>query len=313
MCHLFDKYQDTSTPNYKRRDFITTLSKAAAGTAMLNIPFLSKANSLVNTSTSITVGEIMDLFIKQVPGAPLANTVDTLKSGSRNTAVTGIITTMFATIEIIQKAIAANSNFIIAHEPTFYNHTDETDWLKADEVYQFKKDLLDKHNIAIWRNHDYVHSLAADGVREGVLAQLDWKRFDKGKGDNLIFERPVSLQVLIQYLKDKLGIPMVRYIGNSSQMCQNILLMPGASGGKSQITAIIKNKPDVLVCGEVQEWETAEYVRDALATGAQLSLVILGHIASEEPGSEWMANWLKKNIPDVPVTHLATGNSLQFA
>ena len=70
--------------------------------------------------------------------------------------------------------------------------------------------------------------------------------------------------------------------------------MPGASGGKSQITAISKNKPDVLICGEVQEWETAEYVRDAEAKGDALSLIVLGHIASEEPGSEWMKNWLQK-------------------
>ena len=89
--------------------------------------------------------------------------------------------------------------------------------------------------------------------------------------------------------------------------------MPGASGGRSHITAIRKNKPDVLVCGEIQEWETAEYVRDARATGEQIALIVLGHIASEEPGSEWMLNWLQKNVPGVPVTHIPAGNSLQFA
>lgn len=303
---------DSFMLNYKRRDFIATLSKAAGGMAILNIPFFSKANGFINTQAAITVGEIMDLFIKQVPGAPLANTVDTLKSGSRDITVTGIVTTMFSTIEVIKKAIDAKANFIIAHEPTFYNHADETDWLKEDEVYQYKQDLLHKHNIAVWRNHDYVHSLTADGVREGVLAQLDWKRFDVGKGENLTFTRSVSLQVLIQHLKDKLGIQMVRYIGDLTQSCQKVLLMPGASGGRRQIKGLIKNKPDVLVCGEIQEWETAEYVRDARAEGRQLSLVVLGHIASEEPGSAFMANWVKKNIPGIPVTHIPAGNSLQF-
>jgi len=280
---------------------------------LLNIPFLSSAMHYGSKRTSVTVGEVMDLFIKQVPGAPLPNTVDTLKTGSRETVITGMVTTMFATIDVINKAIAAKANFIIAHEPTFYNHADETDWLKGDEVYQYKKELLDKHNIAVWRNHDYVHSLAADGVREGVLAQLDWKRFDTGKGENLVFAHPVSLQTLILHLKDKLNIPMVRYIGNDLQPCQKVLLMPGASGGRSHITAIRKNKPDVLVCGEIQEWETAEYVRDARATGEQIALIVLGHIASEEPGSEWMLNWLQKNVPGVPVTHIPAGNSLQFA
>jgi putative NIF3 family GTP cyclohydrolase 1 type 2 len=305
-------FQTTTVFSPERRDFIITLSKVAAGAALLNIPLLGKAAHLNGRRASITVGEVMDLFINQVPGAPLPNTVDTIKAGSRDTVVTGIITTMFATIDVINKAINEKANFIIAHEPTFYNHTDEKDWLKDDKVYQYKRDLLVNNNIAVWRNHDYVHSLAADGVREGVLAQLDWKRFDTGKGENLVFAHPVSLQALIDYLKEKLSIPIVRYIGNESQMCQKVLLMPGASGGRNQITAISKNQPDVMVCGEVQEWETAEYVRDARAAGEQLSLVVLGHIASEEPGSEWMANWLKKNVPGVPVTHIPAGNSLQF-
>ena len=34
-----------------------------------------------------------------------------------------------------------------------------------------------------------------------------------------------------------------------------------------QIQAIERVKPDVLICVEIQEWETAEYVRDALAKG----------------------------------------------
>src|SRR3954466_8833792 len=137
-----DNAQNDTTIFYcKRRSFIATLSKVAAGTAILNIPVSSKANPFVNTSASVTVGEIIDLFIKQVPGAPLANTVDTLKAGSRDAIVPGIITTMFATIEVIQKAIDAKANLIIAHEPTFYNHTDETDWLKAAYVYRYKKDL----------------------------------------------------------------------------------------------------------------------------------------------------------------------------
>jgi len=304
--------RSTTVSSPERRDFIITLSKVAAGAALLNIPLLGKAAHFSGRRASVTVGEVMDLFINQVPGAPLPNTVDTIKAGSRDTVITGIITTMFATIDVINKAINEKANFIIAHEPTFYNHTDEKDWLKDDKVYQYKKDLLVNNNIAVWRNHDYVHSLAADGVREGVMAQLDWNRFDTGKGENLVFAHPVSLQALIDYLKEKLSIPIVRYIGNESQMCQKVLLMPGASGGRNQITAISKNQPDVMVCGEVQEWETAEYVRDARAAGEQLSLVVLGHIASEEPGSEWMANWLKKNVPGVPVTHIPAGNSLQF-
>ena len=88
--------------------------------------------------------------------------------------------------------------------------------------------------------------------------------------------------------------------------------MPGAAGGKNQIEAIIKNRPDVLLCGEIQEWETAEYVRDAQTKGEKLSLIVMGHIASEEPGSEYMAEWLRKKIPGIKVTHVTANNSLSF-
>lgn len=296
-----------------RRKFITELTKATGAAALLTLPVMSRAADSVYKTDAVTVGDIMDLFIKQVPDAPIPNTVDTLKSGSRDLQVKGIITTMFATVDVIKKAIAANANFIIAHEPTFYNHQDETDWLQNDEVYQYKAGLLQKHNIAVWRNHDYIHSLKEDGVGEGVLNQLGWKQYYDNNDYAIVNVPAMSLQALIQHAKNKLGIKEVRYIGNLNQSCKKILLLPGAAGGRTQIGMMSKTKPDVLICGEVSEWETAEYVRDARAEGKSLSLLVLGHIASEEPGSEWMMNWLKQNVPGIPVTHIPPGNSLSFA
>jgi putative NIF3 family GTP cyclohydrolase 1 type 2 len=218
---------------------------------------------------------------------------------------------MFATLEVIQKAIALGANFIIAHEPTFYNHLDETNWLENDDVYRYKANLLQKHQIAIWRNHDYIHTHIPDGIVSAVVARLGWTTY-YSSGNGMALLPGISLKSLIQHAKDKLGIATVRYIGDLGQSCKKILLMPGAAGGKRQIEAMIKRKPDVLVCGEIQEWETAEYVRDAQTKGEKLSLVALGHIASEEPGSEYMAGWLNKKIPAVKTTHVPATNSLSF-
>ncbi len=66
------------------------------------------------------------------------------------------------------------------------------------------------------------------------------------------------------------------------------------------------------MCGEIQEWETAEYVRDAREKGQQFSLIVLGHIASEEPGSQYMVTGLKEKVPGVKVTHVPAKNSLSF-
>jgi putative NIF3 family GTP cyclohydrolase 1 type 2 len=295
-----------------RRKFIYNVG-AAIGTGMvLSIPTVSKAMDMINKSENYTVKQIIDLFMKQVPGAPFPNTVDTLKSGSPDTVVTGIVTTMFATIDVIRKAIGLGANFIIAHEPTFYNHVDATAWLKDDDVFQYKMGLLNKHNIAIWRNHDTIHTLKPDGVTKGVLEQLAWQQYADKDIPNILTFPKTPLKDLVAHAKDKLRIEKVRYVGDPDQVCTKVLFIPGAAGGTRQIEGIMKVKPDVLICGEISEWETAEYVRDARAKGDNLSLVVLGHIASEEPGSEFMLQWLKENVPSVKSTHIYCENSLAF-
>jgi len=75
-----------------------------------------------------------------------------------------------------------------------------------------------------------------------------------------------------------------------------------------QISIVEKEKPDVLVVGEVHEWETAEYIRDGLALGSKTSLIVLGHSVSEEPGMEWLVEWLQPKIPELSIHHVGSGN-----
>jgi putative NIF3 family GTP cyclohydrolase 1 type 2 len=294
-----------------RRTFVQKIS-IAAGTMLLSPPLMSFG---VNHTTNKkwTVGEVMDLFLTEISGAPFPNTVDTLKAGSRENEVRGIVTTMFATIPVIHQAIKLGANFIIAHEPTFYSHLDDTDWLQNNEVYQHKAKLLDQHRISVWRNHDYIHSHKPDGVYSGVLDELGWKEFTKEDAPWNVTLPPTRLYDLIKQLKSKLRINSVRYIGDNDQLCRKILLMPGAAGGRRQITAINEQKPDVAIVGELQEWETAEYIRDARASGKKISLVVLGHTDSEDGGSIFMRDWLKQRIPELSATHVHSGNPFRFA
>ncbi|RYY10932.1 MAG: NGG1p interacting factor NIF3 [Chitinophagaceae bacterium] len=301
--------QEMSISGQTRRKFISITGKALASAALLS-PAISGFST--PAPAAITVGDVMDAFIAEVPGAPFEKTVDTLKAGKREINVTGIITTMFATLEIIQKAISTGVNFIIPHEPVFYNHLDQTDWLESDDVYRYKSALLKKHNIAVWRNHDYIHSHVPDGVDTNVVKRLGWAGFYDAK-TGVAAIPPMNLQQLIGHMKTALQIKMLRYIGSPQLLCKKIVLMPGASGGQRHIREIEKHKPDVLICGEVQEWETAEYVRDARTKGDKIALIVLGHIPSEEPGSEYMAEWLKKKFPSLKTAHVPAENPFSFA
>src|SRR5882762_8051375 len=102
---------------YKRRDFLGNVVKASAAGIMVN-PVLSHFTVM----ETLTVSQVIERILAEVPGGKLTETVDTLKSGSGDQAVTGIVTTMFATVKVIQAAAKIKANFIIAHEPSFYNH-----------------------------------------------------------------------------------------------------------------------------------------------------------------------------------------------
>jgi putative NIF3 family GTP cyclohydrolase 1 type 2 len=298
--------------SWKRREFVTTLITTAGAFPLLFVPGAGEAMPPKQPADPLTVQQIIDLILKSIPDAPFTSTVDTIKAGSADTAVTGIVTTMFATNEVIEKAAALGANFIIAHEPTFYNHPDDTNWLRNNPEYEFKSGLLKKHNMVIWRFHDYIHAHKPDGVLMGVLTALGWEKQYDAQKPNIITIPSATLRQIIELFKKKLHIEHVKVIGDLSQSCNRIALVPGAAGGKRQIEILEKEKPDLLIVGELNEWETSEYVRDARFMGSQTALLVLGHIVSEEPGLEWTVQWLQPQLPNIKITHIPSGDAFKW-
>lgn len=297
-----------SINSWPRRKFLATSLAALAGTS-IRLP-----RAYATSTNGFTIQQVIDALLADIPGAPFPGTVDTIKSGDPSGRVKGIVTTMFATDAIIQKTIDLGANFIIAHEPTFYNHTDETSWLGADPVLQFKKNLLEKHDIVVWRFHDGIHAHIPDGIRMGVLQALGWDSYyDPSNPPLTILPSPTPLASLIDLCKKKLSIGPLKYIGDLDQPCTRVVLSPGAAGGRKHIGWIQQYQPDVFVCGELNEWETSEYIRDARYQGKKISLVVLGHSVSEEPGLEWLVPVLQKKIPGIPVKHLPSGDAFTWA
>ncbi len=288
-----------------RRAFIATSASA------LLLPSIGKSEQ-IHPPIAMTVQQVIDAILKSIPVAPIKDTVDTLKAGKPDMPVTGIVSTMFATIPVIKMAVNAKANFIIAHEPTFYNHADETAWLEKDNVWKYKTELLEKNNIAVWRFHDYWHSVRPDGVMMGVLKSLDWLKYYNADKPQIISIPALTLDDLIKHAKQKLSITNLRVIGDLTQSCKKIALLPGAAGGRRQIQLIQNESPDVLLCGESPEWETIEYIRDAQEAGLNKSLIVLGHSVSEEPGMEWLVNWLQPKVPGISVLHVPSQDPFKW-
>lgn len=256
---------------------------------------------------TLTIQQIIDSIISTIPGAPFAATVDTVKTGDPSREVTGIVTTFLANQVVLEKAIAAGANFVITHEPTFYNHHDRIDWLENHTVYQAKRKLIDNNGLVIWRFHDYWHTHQPDGIMVGMLRALKWDtQVDQEDLSIINLSASTTLRDLVADVKSKLGASHVRVIGAPDLECRRVGLMVGAPPSEWQME-LLNADIDVLLAGEINEWETSEYVRDAIAQGRRKALIVLGHAVSEEAGMAYLVEWLRERFPDVPVTHIPTG------
>ena len=286
-----------------RRDFMAGAAglTAAAG--------WSTANG--RSKSALTIQDVIDMIVAEVPGAPWEPTVDTIKSGDPTQPVTGVLTTFLATQKTVNLAAQHRMNLIITHEPSFYNHFDKTDWLIDDPVYQAKRKVLEEHNIVVWRFHDYWHAHEPDGITTGALKKLGWEAYSQPNRPRICTIPSTTLSSLALFMKRSFGSERVRVVGHGDMPCKRVGLMLGALGGQSQIEML--REVDVIVVGEVREWETTEYVRDALVQNTRaVGLIAVGHALSEEPGMAWLAEWLKPRLPGYRVVHTAAEDPFFF-
>jgi putative NIF3 family GTP cyclohydrolase 1 type 2 len=260
----------------------------------------------------LTAAEVARLIESEMPPRK-PGTLDTFKSGDESAIVRGIATTFMATLPVLRQAVEAGANLVITHEPSYYNHLDETAWLENDPVYAAKRKFLDEHGLIVWRFHDGWHLVRPDGILLGEERRLGWAEW-KVAGEERVYRLPEqTVKSLATHCKKSVGADWVRVAGNPEALCRTVGLLPGAVGGRAQIQMLMRPEVDAIVCGESPEWETCEYVRDATAAGLNKAMIVLGHANSEEAGMAYFAEWLQKRVPaHLPVTHLVAGDPFRF-
>ncbi len=275
---------------------------------LLPLILLLISTTLHSQQTSLTAEQIIEQIRKKTGVSWAGQTVDKFKTGDPETPVTGIITTMFATMDILKQAVDKGCNLIITHEPTFYNHLDDTAALVRahDPIYADKRKFIEDHNLIIWRFHDHIHMMKPDAIIAGVVHRLGWEKYQVKPGISYFIMPETSIRDLAREVKKSLEISMLRVIGDPDMKVSKIAFVPGAPGSEMQMAALAREDVEVVLIGESREWETIEYARDATEQGRQKAMIILGHVPSEEAGMEECARWLKTFLSDVPVTYIQT-------
>jgi putative NIF3 family GTP cyclohydrolase 1 type 2 len=235
-------------------------------------------------------------------------TVDKFKAGDPDTPVTGVATAMMATFDVLKKAVAENANLIITHEPTFYSHLDTTETFEAanDPVWREKEKFIAEHHLVVWRFHDHWHMMKPDGILRGMADALQWEGNESVTDPNLFVLPRMTVRDLARTIQQRIGIKTIRVVGHPDLEVTHVALLPGAAGTQRHLPLLRRDDVQVLVIGEVPEWETIEYVSDAAAEGRHKALILIGHIQSEQAGMAYCAAWLKTFIHDVPVSFVVT-------
>ena len=65
---------------------------------------------------------------------------------------------------------------------------------------------------------------------------------------------------------------------------------------------------DLIVAGEVREWENTHYAADIYTVGEKRGLVTVGRVVSEDPGMRLCAEWLKTVVKEVPARWMTVGD-----
>ena len=235
------------------------------------------------------------------------NTVDTFKAGDPDTVVTGVATSVMATLDVLRQAVAAKRNLVITHEPTFYTGTDEPGPRASDPVYLAKRAFIDEHRLVVWRFSDHWLARQPGEFTRALAETLGWTAGRDPAREWLFTIPQTTVGAVAAHVRERLQLRGgMRLVGRAETQVRRVVLSPGTTDLASTVARL--GDADLVVSGEPREWEAVEYVADTAVSGAPRSLLTIGRIVSEEPGMRACAAWLRTVLGNVPVDALAIGD-----
>jgi len=251
-------------------------------------------------------------------------TRDKVLYGNPELDCTGIVTTCFASVEVIRKAARLGANLIIVHEALFWNRGDKTEWLSENQVFLEKKKLLDDTGIVVWRDHDYIHSGIplsdgeyVDGIFYGIMVRLGWEKYlVDSQFRPLCFEIPHKpVKIFARELMEKFGISGIKVIGDLNTEVHRFMIAEHIIGPNDNpiLSKIEGGNYDTVLAMEITDFTVSEYIRDSGMLGKPKVVLAIGHFNLEEVGMEYMMEYLPALFNNtIPCHFVQSGDSFSY-
>jgi putative NIF3 family GTP cyclohydrolase 1 type 2 len=254
-------------------------------------------------SGKLTAKEVVDR-IKANLGIPWKYSTyrDTFKIGGPESMVSGIATSFGANLRVLQLANQQGLNMVIVHEPTFWSDGDRLDLVKDDPLYKTKLQWAELNNIVVWRIHDHWHARKPDGISTGWMKGMGWDQYVVNGNLNELTIPETTLGELAQEVARKLDTKSMRVIGDPSIKVSRI---QRSGRAVAQIMNNLDNF-DCLISSDNREYDTYEYMRDAVFYGQKKGAILISHSSGEDLGMQEFERWAKPFIPEVPIKFIPT-------
>lgn len=250
---------------------------------------------------------------------------DRILWGDPDQECTGIISTIYASIKVIEEAHRKGCNLIVVHEALFWNHGDHTDWLLNNSAFQKKAELLDRYHICVWRNHDHIHGgvklgrVYKDGIIYGLTSLMGWNDCIVNREDVMPRELEIpqtSAREMAALINEKFRLKGVRFIGNPDAVIKKIYFpfhIQGKPSDNDIVTKINDQDINCLLTAELVDFTVSQYIKDAGELKEDKCIFALGHFNFEEIGMEWYAQYIRDHVkPDVDVYFIQAGDYYDY-
>ena len=253
-----------------------------------------------------TTNEIRDYLLQNSPWVNVEKTVDTVKCGDPDRPVRKAGAAWFSSIWDIRKAIQAECDLLIVHEPTFWEHSAAEKQWRSRGPGIIKSKELEESGLVILRAHDTWDNWPEIGIRDSWAEYLGFtKRLREGSSLRwtAVYEIPeMTLQGFAQQIADRirpLGEDSVQVIGDADMRVSRPAVGVGCAVPDQEM---VEFGADVLVmCYDgASYWRSRERLAEM-----GVGIVTVEHGTSEMPGLMSLREHLAEQFPSVEFAWIA--------
>jgi putative NIF3 family GTP cyclohydrolase 1 type 2 len=277
-----------------------------------------------NGANMLTALDVVQRIQTSLGGEWPATGPDGFKAGDPHTPVKGIATTAMATMEVLQQASKAGANLVITYEPTFFGRQDGptsappggdargpgrgfSGLAGDDPVYRAKKEFIEKSGLVLFRLREHWQARKENDMATGLAESLGWTKYQV-KPDDVLYDIPAATaEDTVALIRKKLNLRGgLRAAGDRKAQVRRVMLHPGVMTPATMWQRY--GETDLIVAGEVREWENTHYAADIHTAGEKRGLVTIGRVVSEDPGMRACAAWLKTLVKEIPAQWISAGD-----